>query len=70
MFTMEELEALNRSIQTVHKAEKAIEILADGFVVAPHSKMEILMLEVRIQEEIRKLMEEAKKKKSEKPKAE
>lgn len=55
-FTAEELDAMYRAIQTVHKTEKAIELLIDQSI-APSSKMEVLQLEARIQEEARKLQE-------------
>lgn len=60
MFKLEELEALARMCNTVHKAEKAAEVLLD-VTIAPSSKMEVLMIESRINEEHKKLMDAAKK---------
>lgn len=60
MFKLEELEAMARMCNTVHKAEKAAEVLLD-VTISPASKMEVLTIESRIQEEYKKLFEASKK---------
>lgn len=55
MFTLEELDAMYRTIQTVHRAERAIEDLVENVVISATSKMEVLHLEARVVEERQKL---------------